>query len=205
MTCGTSTQIARIQGKRKRPFASGRLPLAVGPPLAFGLLCAAVLLPLNFLPFAFVVSLAAYALMSFSYAVWLKRKIIIDVVLLSILYGVRLIAGGAATGIPISEWLLAFSFFLFTSLAFAKRHSELLRLASTMDGGSAKGRGYRAVDIRLLETMGTGCGILGVLVLALYINSAQVKNTLFVSGHSLGLVSVALVLDWATLACQRSR
>ena len=60
---------------------------------------------------------------------WLKRKPMIDVLVLSNMYTLRVLAGGVAADVPVSEWLLAFSTFFFLSLAFVKRYSELIRLA----------------------------------------------------------------------------
>jgi len=88
------------------------------------------------------------------------------------LYTLRVFAGGAAAEIPISEWLMAFSLFLFTSLAFAKRHAELRRLLSENRRSAAR-RGYLVTDLSLLEVMGAASGYLAVLVIALYIHSPE--------------------------------
>ena len=78
-----------------------------------------------FLPAAFVVVLAAYLVTTISYSLWIKRQPILDVMVLAGLYSWRLVAGGTATDVEISGWLFALSGFLFTSLAFAKRYTEL--------------------------------------------------------------------------------
>jgi 4-hydroxybenzoate polyprenyltransferase len=145
-----------------------------------------------FLPPLFLGVLVCYLGANVCYSVWLKRKPMIDVLLLANLYTLRVLAGGVAADVPISEWLLAFATFFFLSLAFVKRYSELIRLAEPQ--AKAAGRGYAVSDLSLIESMGPCSGYLSVLVLALYINSEQVKN-LYPHGKLLWLLC-ALLLYW---------
>ena len=69
--------------------------------------------------------IAAYVSLSVAYSYVLKEIAIVDVLTLAGLYTLRVLVGGAATGIELSPWLLAFSMFLFISLAIVKRVSEL--------------------------------------------------------------------------------
>jgi 4-hydroxybenzoate polyprenyltransferase len=155
--------------KRLRPFASGMLPVAQGVLATLMLLAAAALLA-GLLPPAFRVALAVYYAVTLAYSFCLKQIVLIDILVLAGLYTVRLIAGGAAVNLGLSFWLLAFSVFLFMSLALVKRYTELL---VQRDAGAltACGRGYHVDDFPLLQTMGVVSGYLSVLVLALYINS----------------------------------
>lgn len=160
--------------KRLRPFASGALPIAWGPPLAAGLLAAALAIAV-LLPPTFLACLGLYLAVAAAYSLWLKRKVMIDVVVLAGLYTLRILAGGQATATPVSEWLMAFAIFLFTSLAFAKRHAELARLLR--EGKElARGRDYLAVDLAMIGPMGTASGYLAVLVLAMYIHGSEVHR-----------------------------
>jgi 4-hydroxybenzoate polyprenyltransferase len=118
--------------------------------------------------------LLLYVQLSGLYSCWLKTKPIIEIIVLAVLYALRIFAGGAAAEIKISEWLMAFSLFLFTSLALAKRHAELRRL-STENRRAATGCGYLVGDLGLLEIMGVKSGIQAVLVIALYINSPETR------------------------------
>src|SRR5690606_9645280 len=77
------------------------------------------------LPAGFALALAAYFAMTLAYSVRLKRQVIVDVLMLAGLYTLRIIAGAAATGVQPSFWLLAFSMFIFLSIATVKRYSEL--------------------------------------------------------------------------------
>jgi 4-hydroxybenzoate polyprenyltransferase len=160
--------------KQRRPFAAGTLPVMWGPPLVAGLLAGGLVLSAVALPPAFSLVLVIYLVSTILYSFWLKRRVLIDVFVLAGLYTLRIMAGGAATDLPISEWFMALSLFLFTSLAFAKRYTELTGLKSEEDG-LARGRGYRLEDMRFIESIGPTCGYLAVLVLALYINSEGVK------------------------------
>jgi 4-hydroxybenzoate polyprenyltransferase len=136
--------------------------------LAAGITVAALLVPPRF-----GIELLIYFAITLAYSFWIKRVVILDVVTLAGLYTVRVLAGGAATGIPISPWLLAFSAFLFLSLAMMKRFAEL-RTIQALSGVEVKGRDYNVGDIDLLNSVGPASGLLCILVLALYVNSPDV-------------------------------
>jgi 4-hydroxybenzoate polyprenyltransferase/phosphoserine phosphatase len=166
--------------KCARPFASGALPLRIGlvaAPLLI-LAGAAVAAAAGTLPVV-----ALYAALSLGYSLYLKSQPLVDVFILAGLYTIRLIGGGVATGYTVSLWLLAFSSFLFLSLAIVKRVAELRALAGrerrgvarleAVDGRGHKvaGRGYQASDTRVLELMGVSASFVTSLVLALYVQS----------------------------------
>lgn len=160
--------------KRGRPFASGALPIAWSVPLIVGLLGVAAVLCAAFLPWTFAAVLGVYLVITTLYSLWFKRKLLVDVFVLAGLYTIRILAGGVASGIEVSEWLVAFSMFLFTSLAFAKRYAELLGL-EPQSPGRIERRGYIASDLSLIESIGCASGYMAVLILALYIHSPEVK------------------------------
>lgn len=157
--------------KRNRPFAAGRLPpsagLVVAPVLTVGAFVGALALAPRF-----ALVLLGYYVLTLAYSLWLKRIVMLDVVLLAALYTVRVVAGAAAIRVDISFWLLAFSMFLFLSLAMLKRYAELRAL---QDSGVqvAYGRGYAISDLALVQSLGGASGYVSVLVLALYINSTM--------------------------------
>jgi len=123
-------------------------------------------------PFGFLMWLAIYAVTTSAYSFHLKRAVLVDVIVLSGLYTIRIIAGAAATGIVISPWLAAFSIFFFLSLAFVKRFAELesLRLRGA---APANGRGYLISDIEQLRSFGSASGYVSVFVLTLYISNLE--------------------------------
>jgi len=156
--------------KRRRPFASGEAQIPHGIGLAAFLIVAAFGLSLALLPGGFVAILLLYLSGTVAYTFWLKRKLLVDIIALAGLYTARILAGGAATGIALSPWLLAFSMFLFFSLATIKRQAELVDQERT--GRSATlGRAYFTDDLPTVRIMAVSSGQAAVLVLALYINS----------------------------------
>lgn len=157
--------------KGKRPFASGAIPIWQGAVLIPLLLLASLALAL-FLPLAFLAVLAGYFALTLAYSVRLKRQVIVDVMLLAALYTIRVIAGAAATEVLPSFWLLAASMFLFLSLAMVKRYSELL-ITLQQNKQTAAGRGYSVQDLPVLMSIGVSAGMVGVLVLALYVNAPE--------------------------------
>ena len=109
--------------------------------------------------------------------------VLVDVIVLSGLYTIRILAGSAAAGVPVSPWLAAFSIFFFLSLAFVKRFSELesLRLRNEAAGTIAvKGRGYRVSDLEQLRSFGTSSGYASVVVFPLYIGNLEAAAKLYV-------------------------
>ena len=159
--------------KRNRPFASSTLPVAAGMVLAPVLLVGSVVVGATKLPREFLVLLLLYIVMTAAYSSYLKRIAVLDVLLLAGLYTLRVLAGVAASGVRFSTWLLAFAMFLFLSLAFLKRHAELLALPPDQPV-SLRRRGYLTGDVQWLGTTGAASGYLAVLVLALYLNSDEV-------------------------------
>jgi len=158
--------------KRSRPFASGDLAPTIGLITSAALLIVGIgvarTLPLDFLSW-----LVLYMLSTFAYSLYLKRIPLLDVLVLSGLYTVRILAGGAATNTPISHWLAGFAIFLFFSLAIVKRFAELeqIRLA----GNQLKnGRGYLLTDVEQMRAFGTASAFAAVVVFANYISSQDV-------------------------------
>ncbi len=158
--------------KCRRPFASGALPVVAGPPLFFGLIGLSFGISWFFLPRAFLIMLGLYFVGTLSYSLYLKKLLMIDVLVLASLYTHRILSGGIATGVKVSTWLLGFSMFLFTSLAFAKRYVELHALSSD---AQVKNRGYFRTDVEMVASMGTASGFIATLVFMLYVDSATVR------------------------------
>lgn len=156
--------------KRLRPFAAGTVPLRHGVLLAPVLLAAGVGVAAQ-VSGLFVAVLLLYYATTCLYSLRLKRVPILDTLVLSGLYTLRVLAGAAAVRVVPSVWLLAFSLFFFLCLALAKRHSELLEMEGAERGGAIPGREYRPGDLAVLLSQGSASGYAAVLVLALYLNS----------------------------------
>jgi 4-hydroxybenzoate polyprenyltransferase len=177
--------------KCQRPFACGDLSPVWGLVLAPGLLLMAFSLSLLALPGLFSLILAGYFLLTSAYSLGLKRKPIVDVILLAALYTTRVIAGAAAVALVPSFWLLAFSMFIFLSLALVKRYTELRALLERGEL-TAAGRGWHVEDLALVESLGIGSGLACVLVAALYIDSPPAR-TLYATPEVLWLLCPVLL------------
>lgn len=180
---------------RLRPFASGRLSVRTGLQLAAGLLLAAAGIAAWWLPPPFVGLITLYVAANFVYSGFCKQVPILDVMMLACMYALRLEAGAIAAGVMLSSWLLTFSLFFFTSLAFSKRYMELRRLRVD-DQHRTTGRGYAVNDLEFVEHLGTASGYVAVLVLVLYMNSPEMR-VIYGDSRSLWLIC-PLVLYWVT-------
>ncbi|WP_371024619.1 UbiA family prenyltransferase [Luteibacter sp. RCC_6_2] len=178
--------------KRHRPFAAGTLPLIAGPIAAVVLLIASFALAI-LVSTGFLIVLLGYYLLTSAYSIHLKRIMMLDVIVLATLYTTRILAGAAAIQSQASFWLLAFSMFIFLSLAMIKRYTELLALQKA-GKVKASGREYDVDDIPLIQSMGSSSGYLAVLVLALYIDSTA-SSSLYGHPHYLWLLC-PLLLYW---------
>ena len=203
--------------KRLRPFASGDLSALAGVVIVVLFLAAsltlAMLVPrvidalspdfslLN--PHRFLVWLGIYLVTTLAYSLRFKRVALVDVIVLSGLYTIRILAGSAATGIVVSTWLAGFAIFFFLSLAFVKRFAELENLRER-GGVSIGGRGYHIADIEQLRSFGSASGYASVVVLTLYISNLDAAQ-LYRHTNRLWLLVPVLLLWISRLWLQASR
>lgn len=180
--------------KRNRPFAAGSMPILHALILIPALLICAFVLALWQLPLLFAGVLFSYYLLTMIYSLWLKRVVMLDVVTLAMLYTVRVIAGAAAMSLVATFWILAFCIFIFLSLAFVKRYTELHDARQKGKIDQSAGRGYFPADFELLASLGGSSGYISVLVLALYINESA-SATLYRSPEWMWL-ACPLLLFW---------
>jgi 4-hydroxybenzoate polyprenyltransferase len=193
--------------KRRRPFASGDLSALAGvavvavflaASLALALLVPYVIAAISpssslLFPHKFLVWLGIYFVTTLAYSLRLKRAVLVDVIVLSGLYTIRILAGSAATGVGVSTWLAGFSIFFFLSLAFVKRFAELENLRER-GGATAGGRGYHVADIEQLRSFGSASGYASVVVLTLYISNLDAAQ---LYGHTNRLwLLVPVLLLW---------
>lgn len=160
--------------KKLRPFAAGRVAvwkgIVLAPLLAIASIGIATRVGMGFLAWLLV-----YLASTCAYSLWLKRLVLIDCITLAGLYTLRIMAGAVAVNVALSFWLLAFSIFIFLSLAFVKRYAEL-KLYESESKGRAHGRNYYTTDLPLVQTLGITAGYGSVLLLALYLHSESVRQ-----------------------------
>ena len=186
--------------KSNRPFASGNLSLLHGWVAWPALLVLAFTLagPVGGLPWRFTASMAVYFVLTVAYSLRLKQVPIVDVLTLAMLYTLRIVAGAAAIAVPLSFWLLLFSMFVFLSLAFIKRYSELRAARDAGKVGVLRGRGYEPQDLELVSSLGGSAGYTAVLVLALYIHDSHTAS--MYATPALIWLACPLVLFWISRA-----
>jgi 4-hydroxybenzoate polyprenyltransferase len=177
--------------KRRRPFAAGDLQAKTGILLALGLLSAAFTGAI-LLSGLFAAWLGLYLVLTLAYSLYFKRVVLVDVLLLSGLYTLRLLAGAAATSVAVSTWLAAFSVFIFLSLAMVKRFAELQNLRAAGQTPS-NGRGYLISDAEQLRAFGTAAAYAAVVVFSLYISGRDV-TALYNHPERMWLITPLLIL-----------
>jgi 4-hydroxybenzoate polyprenyltransferase len=176
--------------KRNRPFARGDMSFRDGALLWTGCLLLALVLAALVSRMFFGV-LVAYLAISTAYSLVLKRKLLVDVITLAGLYTIRVVGGAVAIGVPMSQWLLGFSVFMFLCLALIKRYSEL---AARFDAGlpDLTSRGYRNNDLPVIASLAAASAFSAVIVFSLYIASDTVR-ALYTRPSTLWLICPLLV------------
>jgi len=182
--------------KRFRPLASGAVSIKVALLVFPALLLVAFVGAAWLLPWKFTLALACYYALTLAYSLVLKRIMTVDVITLATLYTVRIVAGAMVFDISLTFWMLAFSMFLFLSLAMVKRYAELRESRSKGKTGFTSGRGYYPGDLEMISSLGAASGYLAVLVLALYIQD-QTTQALYHHPQVIWL-ACPLLLYWIT-------
>ncbi len=180
--------------KRLRPFASGAVPIVQGVVLAPVLAITSLTLG-YWTGSVFLAWLLFYFALTSAYSFVLKKYALLDCLTLAALYTLRILAGAAAIAITVSFWLLAFSVFVFLSLAFIKRYAELY-VQQHLGNTHAHGRGYETSDAPLIQTLGVASGYASVLVLAFYLQSESVQA--LYAQPELIWFAVPLMLYWVS-------
>jgi 4-hydroxybenzoate polyprenyltransferase/phosphoglycolate phosphatase-like HAD superfamily hydrolase len=188
--------------KRFRPFASAQLPILHGLAVAAGALILAFVLACV-LPTSFFLLLLLYLVLTSAYSWGLKKYVLIDVLILSMLYTLRILAGSAAVEITTSSWLLSFSVFIFLSLALVKRCAELVWLRNN-GAKVTPGRGYRVTDLVMLWPLGVGTALFAVVVFGLFISEHETQGR-YETPALLWLVAIGLIYWLARLWVKTSR
>lgn len=188
--------------KKYRPFACGSVPISYG--LLLAPVCASASLAISAqVGTQFTAWLLIYFGLTFAYSVKLKKLVLIDCLTLAALYTLRIVAGAAAVSVPLSFWLLAFSIFIFLSLAFVKRYAEL-QVQSIEGKQTAPGRGYFVTDASFIQTLGITSGYGGVLVLALYLHDQTTSSHYHAPEFLWGAVPLMLFwISWVWLKAHR--
>lgn len=188
--------------KRSRPLPLGHISVASALVVALGLFVVAFALA-STISVRVVAILACYLLLTFAYTWTLKRYVLIDVLLLAVLYTLRIIAGSLAIDAILSSWLLAFSVFVFLSLALVKRCAELVALREAGQTAT-RGRDYRVDDLFVLWPLGIGAGLCSVVIFGLFISTVETQAR-YSSPQLLWLAGIGLIYWLARLWIKTGR
>ncbi len=157
--------------KKNRAIAAGLISIPMSMLLVVVFVVLAVLLAID-LPIKFQAILLLYFLLTISYSFYLKKHVLVDVLVLASLYTIRIVAGMILLNNGYSEWLIMFSVFVFLSLAFLKRYTELNALLAAKKLQTV-GRGYHVNSIEMIRNFGITSGYLAALIIAFYLNSSK--------------------------------
>ncbi len=158
--------------KKNRPIASGNVSVPLIIFTLITLISLSTFIVTDYLS-SLVSVIVLYLVLNFIYSMRLKRVIILDLILLSSFYIIRLVAGFIPSSIPLSVWLISFSIFIFFSLSILKRYSDTLIHNKNK---VIPGRGYHINDASFLLNLGISSGLMSAVVLLLYTTSEQVKK-----------------------------
>ncbi len=159
--------------KCKRPIASGAITI----PQAYGMMTVSLLLSIVLmflLPEGHAKSILviiAYFVINVAYCLRLKEYAIIDVCIIASGFVLRILAGGYATGVHLSKWIVLMTFLLTLFLAFAKRRDDVLRMNTT---GRAPRKNTSRYNLTFINQAITITGSVMVVCYVMYTVSPEI-------------------------------
>ncbi|MCI6082105.1 MAG: decaprenyl-phosphate phosphoribosyltransferase [Prevotella sp.] len=159
--------------KCKRPIASGSITI----PQAYGMMTVSLLLSILLmflLPEGHAKSILviiAYFVINVAYCLRLKEYAIIDVCIIASGFVLRILAGGYATGVHLSKWIVLMTFLLTLFLAFAKRRDDVLRMNTT---GRAPRKNTSRYNLTFINQAITITGSVMVVCYVMYTVSPEI-------------------------------
>lgn len=176
--------------KRHRALASGRLSIRSGFTIAGSLLAGGFVIA-GLISIEFAAVLFGYLVITGAYSLGLKRVPLLDTLIIGVLFTTRLIMGTALLENPRPAWLLTFAVFFFFSLATAKRHTEIVRAASS-GASSLKSRGYQLEDAALTLALGVGAALASLVVFMIFVLQELTPGYLYSRPEFLVGISIML-------------
>lgn len=151
--------------KSKRPLVSGRVSVSIARGFAVLLLILALVLAVS-ISKVFLSLVIVYSLISLLYSLWLKHQPLLDIFCISTGFVLRLMAGGVAFDVVVSEWLFLSVFLLSLYLSAGKRLAELTVLGEAASGHRRSLAGY---PVGYLEGVMVLCGAAVLVTYAIYV------------------------------------
>jgi decaprenyl-phosphate phosphoribosyltransferase len=146
--------------KRNRPIAAGRIPLRQAWVIGGAMLLTSIGLSGLIRPQLADVT-AAYVALTLSYSLWFKTQPVLDIAVVAAGFIVRAIAGGVATGVPLSHWFLIVTSFAALLMVSGKRHAEHVVLGEDAGDHRATLSQYSLAYLRYLRSLSSSVAIAG--------------------------------------------
>ena len=153
--------------KRLRPVARGAIRPATAVVVATVLAVAAISLTMLVLSSGVTAVLAGYLALTLAYSLTLKRRVILDVIVVACGFVLRAFAGAVAVGVPTSEWLVACVFTLCLFMGFGKRRCEIAMIGNAEEIGHHRRTLVRYTPDLLNHLLAVSAGI-AVITFLLY-------------------------------------
>ena len=180
--------------KKFRPIASSRISKKEGFFVSFVLIFSSLIICYYNFNIEILFIFFSYLILSVSYSKFIKKIPILDILILTTFYLIRLLLGGIVLDISISVWLFTFCFFIFLPLCCIKRIVELKKF------NKKNIRGYNKTDIPFLNNISISSSLLSAVVILLYgeSNNFQIyyNNTYFLFFTSLIIIFWLLRANW---------
>jgi 4-hydroxybenzoate polyprenyltransferase/phosphoserine phosphatase len=178
--------------KRRRAFASGAIPVRDGLLVVGIALPVACIMGLWISPLAGI-CLISYVVVTLGYSFGWKRIPLFDTFIIALLFTIRILIGIAAAKLVPSAWLLTFSMFFFFSLALAKRHTEILRVAEH-HLQKLEGRGYQLRDDNLTLTFGISASMASIVIVVIYLVEEVFARAIYTTPAWLWVAPISIFL-----------
>lgn len=179
--------------KCNRPIAAGVVPMGVAAVAAAAMFVTGVALALLNRGFdsdpnwALGGIVAGYAILTTTYSLWLKRVVVLDLVILSAGFILRLLGGAFAAGVDVSDWFLVISLFGSLFIAAAKRHAEAAELGEQASSVRATLGEYSPGYLNMVQTIAASGTVISYCLWA-------------VEAGSQAAVTTAVATPWAQLS-----
>lgn len=153
--------------KSRRPIASGRVLLREAKIISVVLFVSGMYLGFK-INALFGAILFSYFLLNVAYSLWLKRKVIVDVMCIAVGFVLRAMGGVAAIGVPLSPWLVVCTFTLCMFVGFGKRRCEIAILGGDLAHASSSRPVLMRYSYELLTNLLTVSAGIAIVTFLLY-------------------------------------
>jgi len=145
--------------KRFRPIASGHISPRLAKVVAVALVAAGILVAVPVREGQLALVVAGYVALTLSYSAWLKHEPVIDLGVVAAGFVIRAIAGGAATGVGISDWFLIVAGGASLFMVTGKRYAEQIEMGDASGAHRATLTAYTRGYLSFVRAVAAGVTI----------------------------------------------